>query len=293
MVNPFRKAYSFHRKTVLIVGGSRGLGLVLARELAAEGANVILSARDEEDLEKAKWALRLVGGGGSTTTIGCDATRRPEVVSLVHKVREQVGPIDVLMNVLGMIEVGPIENMGVEDYEKAMQTHFWAPLYCTMEVLSDLIERKGRVVNISSIGGKVSLPHLSPYSASKFALTGFSEGLGAELERYGVTVTTVCPGLMRTSNLDSVRSKINPKYSWFALSDSLPLVSQASQKAASKIIRACRRGRREVILTLPAKCAVTFHAFFPSTTIRALGFLNRYLPGQTKSLSNGKRLVLN
>jgi NAD(P)-dependent dehydrogenase (short-subunit alcohol dehydrogenase family) len=139
--------------------------------------------------------------GAEVLTIPCDITNKQSVDDMIATVTSRFGGVDVLVNNAGVIQVGPIEVMTTEDFELAMKAHFWGPLYTTMAVLPSMRQkRSGRIVNISSIGGKVSVPHLVPYSASKFALVGFSKGLRAELMKDGIKVTTVCPGLMRTGS---------------------------------------------------------------------------------------------
>ncbi|MGH9900873.1 MAG: SDR family NAD(P)-dependent oxidoreductase, partial [Pyrinomonadaceae bacterium] len=193
------REYDLRGKTVLITGGSRGLGLVLARELAREGANLAICARDPAELERAR--VDLINRGANAIAFPCDVTDRAQVKELVDVVRHRFGRIDVLVNNAGVIQVGPVEEMTLEDYEEAMRTHFWGPLHMILEVLPDMRRRGGgRIVNVSSIGGKIGVPHLTPYSASKFALVGLSEALRAELGKDGVVVTTVCPGLMRTGS---------------------------------------------------------------------------------------------
>src|SRR5688572_8226884 len=160
--------YDFEGKTVLITGGSRGLGLVLARRFAAEGANVAVCARDPRELERAR--ADLAGRGASVFAFPCDVTDRSQVRELVEVVKRHFGRVDVLVNNAGVIQVGPLETMTLEDFEQAMAVHFWGPLYATLAVLPQMRARgEGRVVNVSSIGGKISVPHLVPYSASKFA----------------------------------------------------------------------------------------------------------------------------
>jgi short-subunit dehydrogenase len=189
--------------------------------------------------------------------------------------------VDVLVNNAGVIEVGPMEVMTVEDYEEAMRTHFWGPLYATLAVLPGMrLRGQGRIVNISSIGGKLAPPHLLPYAASKFALTGLSEGLRAELKKDGIYVTTVCPGLMRTGSPINAtfKGQNRAEYAWFSISDALPLASMAAERAARQIVRACRRGDAEVILSLPAKLAAKFHGLFPGLTSDLMGLIHRLLP---------------
>jgi len=287
------RSYDFRDKAVLITGGSRGLGLVLARELAQEGARLALCARDEADLEHARGDLE--ARGAQVVTVPCDVTDREKVRQMVRSVRDRFGPIDVLINNAGTIQVGPLEVMTLEDYESAMKTHFWAPLYTTLAVLPEMRQRRqGRIVNISSIGGKISVPHLVPYSASKFALVGFSEGLRAELAKDGVWVTTVCPGLMRTGSpvRADFKGRHREEYAWFSISDALPLFSIGAERAAREIVAACRRGDAEIVLSLPAKVAVWFHGLFPRLTADVLGQVNRLLPGAggigTRSAKGGE-----
>ncbi len=217
--------YDFKNKTVLITGGSRGLGLVLAREFAREGARrLAICARDERELGQARMDLEKFGV--EVMAVQCDLTNKQDVNEMVAAINRRFGHIDVLVNNAGVIQVGPLEVMTNEDFELAMNAHFWAPLHTIMAVLPSMRQRKaGRIVNITSIGGKVSVPHLVPYSASKFALVGLSKGLRAELAKDGITVTTICPGLMRTGSPRNADFKGQHRfeYAWFSISDALPL----------------------------------------------------------------------
>jgi NAD(P)-dependent dehydrogenase (short-subunit alcohol dehydrogenase family) len=279
MVLRRRRTISLRSKTVFITGGSRGLGFVLAREFAARGARVAVSARDSNDLQRAEAQLKQI-----TDQILCleaDMTMREEVELAVQKIEAQFGPIDILVNNAGSIRVGPVETMTIDDYRDSINTHFWGPYFATVAILPALQRRKqGRIVNISSIGGKISVPHLVPYSVGKFALTGFSEGLRSELVKDNIHVTTVCPGLMRTGSPRNAFFKGNneAEYAWFSISDALPLISMSARRAARQIIRACARGDAEVVLSLPAKVAVKFHGLFPGLTTDILGLINVLLP---------------
>jgi NAD(P)-dependent dehydrogenase (short-subunit alcohol dehydrogenase family) len=272
--------YELKGKTVLVTGGSRGLGLVLAREFAEEGANVVICARDPAELEKAR--ADLAGRGASVFAFPCDVTDRAQVKELIQVVRRRFGGVDVLVNNAGVIQVGPLEVMTLEDFEQAMAVHFWGPLYATLEVLPRMRARRdGRIVNISSIGGKVSVPHLVPYSASKFALVGLSDGLRAELAKDNIYVTTVCPGLMRTGSPRnaSFKGQHRAEYAWFSISDALPVTSIKAERAARQIVEACKRGQAELVITTQAVLAVKFRALFPEATADILALANRLLPG--------------
>lgn len=195
------RAISFDGRVVVITGGSRGLGLLVARLLASEGARLALIARDPAELQRA--SIDLEERGSVPLTIPCDVGDRAQAEGAIQQVVQHFGRIDVIVNDAGTIEVGPVEHMMVADFESAMRVHFWGPLYLTLAALPHLrqtTDRSGRVVNISSIGGRIAVPHLLPYCASKFALTGLSDGLRAELSKDGIRVTTVLPGLMRTGS---------------------------------------------------------------------------------------------
>ena len=272
--------YGLRGKTVLITGGSRGLGLVLARECAREGANVAICSRDSVELERARAELK--GQGAHVLAFPCDVTDRAQVRELVEVVTGHFGRIDVLVNNAGVIQVGPIEVMTLEDYEQAMNVHFWGPLYLMLAVLPQMRERgEGRIVNISSIGGKIGVPHLVPYSASKFALVGLSEGMRAELAKDGVVVTTVCPGLMRTGSPRNAtfKGQHRAEYAWFSISDALPVTSIQAERAARQIVAACKRGDAELIISTQAVAAVRFHQLFPEASADARALVNRLLPG--------------
>jgi NAD(P)-dependent dehydrogenase (short-subunit alcohol dehydrogenase family) len=265
---------------VLITGGSRGLGLVLAREFGRQGARLAICARDVDELDRAGRDLQ--GRGLDVVAVPCDVRVRGQVENMVRSVAERMGGIDILVNNAGIIQVGPLDTLTLADYEDAMAANFWAAVYVTHAILP-LLRRQGggRIVNISSIGGKVSVPHMLSYSASKFALTGWSEGLRAELAREGILVTTVCPGLMRTGSPRNAtfKGEHRAEYAWFSVSDALPGLSVAAERAARAVIAACRAGEAEVVLTVPAKVAVKVHGLFPGLTAGILGLLNRLLPG--------------
>ncbi len=271
--------FDLNDKVVVITGGARGLGLVMARQLVELHAKVAICARDEGELNRARADLE--ARGGQVLAVQTDVTDRDQLLRFLQEVRDELGPIDVLVNNAGVMDVGPVEHMSRADYERAMATHFWAPLHATLAVLPQMRERgEGRIVNITSIGGKIAVPHLLPYSASKFALVGLSEGLRAELAKDGIRVTTVVPGLMRTGSPPNAmfKGQHRAEYAWFAVAGSLPLTSMRAERAAARIIEAMRHGDPEVVPSLQAKLALKVHALAPGLAQRALGLANRLLP---------------
>jgi len=270
---------SIRNRVTLITGGSRGLGLVLAREFASRGARVAICARRERELERVR--DEFADAGWPLLTLTCDVGVRGEVARMITVVREKIGDIDILVNNAGALLVGPAENQETEAFEDAMQTNFWGPFFAIREVAPQMKRRRfGRIVNIASIGGKVAFPHLLPYSTSKFALVGYSEGLRAELAKYNVLVTTVCPGLMRTGSPRNADFTGQPEkeYAWFAISDSLPVASIGARGAARKIIDACIHGDAEIHLGLAAKLGALAQGCAPSATAELLSLVDRLMP---------------
>ncbi|HEY1583251.1 MAG TPA: SDR family oxidoreductase [Chthoniobacterales bacterium] len=277
-----RGNFSFTGKSVLITGGSRGLGLAIARQLAMEGARVALLARDEKELERACDELR--GIGGEAFAVPCDLLDRGQSLGAIETVIDRFGSLDVLINNAGVIEVGPLENMQRHDFEKSIQLHLWAPFNLIRQVIPQMRRAGGgRIVNISSIGGKVAVPHMAPYSMSKFALVGLSDAFRNELARDRIRVTTVMPGLMETGSQVHAKFKGNhgAEYTWFSLSSALPFASVDADRAAQKIVEACRHGQASLIIGFPARVAIIGNALFPSLTGEVMKLLSRVLPGAT------------
>lgn len=258
------KDYDLKDKTVLIAGGSHGLGLSLAREFALAGSNVIICARETDELDQAK--RRLNDMGIDMTTVQCDITHQIETDATMQAIQSAHNPIDILVNNAGAIHLGPSETMTKEDYQEAMDTHFKGAFNTTEAVLSEMKERKeGRILNIASVGGKIPAPHLTPYTASQFALVGYSEAMRIELAEYGIIVTTVCPGFMRTSSLENAHFKgqNNKEYSWSPIAGTVPGISMDIDQAAKQIVAACRNGDADIILRRPItnmqpECSIDF-----------------------------------
>lgn len=276
---------SLKDQVVLITGSSRGLGFLLAQEFAREGCRLVLCARDASELEHAQ--AQLEQQGADVIAIPCDVSDRAQVDELVQEAVASRGSIDILVNNAGIIQVGPVETMTIEDFENALGTMFWGTLYPTLAVLPDMLTRTyGRIVNVTSIGGKVSVPHLLPYNAAKFAAVGLSEGLRAELAHKGITVTTIVPGLMRTgSYLNALfNGQHENEFTWFSLGSSLPFITMNAEQAAREIVHATKQGESEYILTLPARLLALVHGVFPGVTAQVLGLVARFLlPGADRS----------
>jgi NAD(P)-dependent dehydrogenase (short-subunit alcohol dehydrogenase family) len=273
-----RPRYSFSGKTVLITGGARGLGLAMARRFADEGAHVVLVSRSADELARAAAELR--ARGAHVTVHVADLRDAQRAAGVVGEVVGTTGRLDVLVNNAGVIQVTPFEHATTADFQDSLDIHFWAPLHLIRAALPHLEEQRGRIVNISSIGGRTGVPHLLPYSAGKFALTGLSEGLHAELSRRGVHVLTVTPGLMRTGSHRNalVRGRHQAEARWFGVAAGMPLISMQVERAAREIVDALAAGRARVTPNVVARAAEVADALTPELVATASRLATRLLP---------------
>ena len=266
-------------RVVVVTGGSRGLGLRIADELVRQGARVVIAARDTDELDAAERLL--VAAGGEVLPIRADVTVPDDASVIVDATVRRFGRLDVLINNAGVITVGPLSTMELDDFEKQMAVHFWGPLRLIRAALPHL-ERSdaGRIVNVTSIGGRVAVPHLGPYSASKAALVGLSDVLRAELAPSGVKVTTVCPGLMRTGSHLHAEFKGDraKEASWFSASAVAPVLAMDAGRAAARIVAACRRGDPYATFNVFSTLGVRAEGVAPGLTRRAMGVAARLLP---------------
>lgn len=277
----FHRRFSFRNRVVLVTGGSRGLGLVLARELVREGARVAICSSNIDSVERAVEDLRAYSSNGQVMGLRCDVRSDEDVFDTVMRVQRVWGEIEVLFNVAGIIEVGPVDAMQMTDFENAMNVNCWGALRTTQCVLPGMRRIGwGRIVNVASLGGKQAVPHMLPYVVSKFALVGMSKGLRAELKKDNIFVTAACPGLMRTGSPRNAtfKGRNHAEYAWFAVGDSLPVVSMSAEKAASQIMAACQAGRGEVLITNCANLSSYLQGMFPELTREMLELVNQFLP---------------
>jgi len=269
-------------EVAIVTGASRGLGLALARELARHSARLVICARDQDQLEGAE--ADLLALGAEVVAVPCDTGDEGTADLLVAAALERYGRLDIVINNAGIIQVGPVESTQPADYEAAMRTMALAPVRLTLDALPVMRgQAHGRIVNITSIGGKVSVPHLLPYSTAKFAAVGFSEGLRAELGPGPVAVTTVVPGLLRTGSHLNARfsGRSEEEFTWFSLGASLPVISMDAGTAARQIVEAMRQRRAELILTPLGQLAARGAGIFPEFTSALLHLTRQMLPAAT------------
>ena len=266
-------------KIALVPGGSRGLGLLVSRELLDRGYTVAIAARDRDELMRAREQL---APHGTVKDYVCDVRDAQEVHELVRQVERDLGPVAVLITVAGIIQTGPLEALTREHFTDAIDTMTYGPIHCALAVLPGMRERRsGRIGTVTSVGGLVSPPHLLPYATAKFGAVGFSEGLAVALAGSGVTATTIAPGLMRTGSHERAyfTGQASKEYAWFAPAASLPLLSMNADRAARIIVAGVLAGKPVVLVGWLPKIAQRVHGLAPGLTTRAMGVANRLLPG--------------
>ena len=265
------------RPVVLITGGSRGLGLAIATRFAQTPARLVLASRTMAELQQAQDTLLATYSHlrpEDFHLVAADLAKPEECQRLVAEAIDRYGRMDVLVNNAAIIDVGPVESQTLEIFEQTMQINFFAALYTTWAALPHLRKqtplagtRRASIVNIASIGGKIAVPHMLPYSAAKVALVGFSEGLHAELRHKGIRVTTVCPGLMRTGGEDHVNivGDVEFERRWFTFAAKTPGLAVSTRYAANRIFHAVACGRAEITISPQAWLAARFAGIFPET----------------------------
>jgi NAD(P)-dependent dehydrogenase (short-subunit alcohol dehydrogenase family) len=281
------------RPVALVTGASRGLGFLIARELADRGHDLVVCARSADGLETAAEDLR--GHGTEVVAVAADVGVPDDARRVVAEAEQRFGRLDVVVLAAGVIQVGPVEEFTAQDVAAAMDTMFWGTVHPVLAALPLLSRAHGRVLAVTSVGGKLPAPRLLPYVAAKHAAVGFAEGLRVEAGRQGVSVTVGVPGLMRTGSTrnalfagDRVAER-----RWFTLGASLPVLSMDAEKAARRLVRAALQRRPEIVLTPLAQLGIRVHAIAPSTTLRMVTLVDRLLlprPGGTAEQAPGHAL---
>ncbi len=194
---------NFRDKKVVITGAGSGIGQATAIEFAARGADLVVSDINEEGL--AKTIIAIEAKGGRALGHLADVSQPNEVESLINKAIETGGRIDILMNNAGVAVAGEIRHLALKDWQRVVAINLWGPIYGVHHALPHMIKQNsGHIINVSSAAGMLAGPGLSAYSTSKFGIVGFTEVLRNEISRYGIGVTLVCPGFVRTNIFSSL-----------------------------------------------------------------------------------------
>jgi short-subunit dehydrogenase len=186
------KGDEFRGQVAIVTGASSGIGRALALQLASQGAKVVLAARRAGLLEETAAACRQAGG--EALAVPTDVADEAQCKALIEKAVAAFGRVDMLINNAGLAVVARLEDFpDLSLFKHTINVNFYGAIYCTYYALPHLVRSRGRIVAVSSLGGKAPAPYNSPYVASKFAMHGFFDSLRIEMVKYGISVTIICP----------------------------------------------------------------------------------------------------
>jgi len=244
----------FKNKVVLITGASSGIGKQTAIEFAKLGSSIILVARRKNKLEQVENELKQFNV--NTLVCACDVSKKDQVEELSKIVLQKFDSIDILVNNAGFAIYGSVSDLSIDEIESQMETNYFGMIYCVKNFLPLMLKKKsGHIVNVASVGASFSVPGVSSYCATKFAMLGFSEGLKHELYGTGVGLTVVSPIMVRTPLFE------HPSFTNFSKFSTG--VSLSSETVAKTIIKASNSSRLEIVVPSVARAVIWFKQTFP------------------------------
>jgi len=242
--------------TAIVTGASSGIGRETARALAAKGASVVLASRNRAKLEDV--AIDLVHLPGRTLVVPTDVTDRLAVEALVRRTVEEFGSLDILVNSAGCGLYAPIATGSIENMRRLFDVNFWGAIHCIQSAAPYMqSQRRGHIVNVSSIAGHFSPPYMGAYAATKYALRAISDALRNEVAAAGIGVSTIYPGLTQTSFTEAMTQEIPVPHI-------PPIVRFVPARAvADRILSAIRWNLRDVFVSPEDLAAVAGAALAP------------------------------
>ncbi|MBM7709201.1 SDR family NAD(P)-dependent oxidoreductase [Enterococcus lemanii] len=244
-------------KVVVVTGGSTGLGEAICYEAAKQGAIVIVCARRKEQIEKVSQKCQQLSGQPSFAFL-VDVSVPESIEDLVVKINQAVDNVDILVNNAGFGVFEEFLSFDLEQARQMFEVNFFGMLYLTQALAIGMVEKKqGHIINIASMAGKMATPKSTVYSATKFAVLGFSNALRLELKPHHVQVTTVNPGPIKTTFFDQAdpSGEYLDKIDWFVLDP---------QKLAKLIVNNMIRPKREINRPYAMSFAARCYDLFPT-----------------------------
>lgn len=248
----------FKDKIVLITGASSGIGHALALAFARQGAHLVLAARRKQRLEDLSRQINALGS--KSIVVECDVTKNEDLEQAIEQAHQSLGMIDVVIANAAIPMGGKFESLSLDSYRKEMETNVFGLLRTAYAGLDDLKKTQGRLVLLGSVAGYTSFPGSSAYAMSKFAVRAFAESVRYELADRGVNVVLISPGFIQSElRLVDNRGNYHPDYK-----DYIPgWLRMPTEKAAKKIVKAIRRGKRETFITIHARIFYGLRQYFP------------------------------
>lgn len=285
-------------RVVIVTGASRGLGFAIAQEFARRGSRLAICCRHGADIARAVQALQR--DGADAFGMACDASDPAQVQAFVERVLDRFGSIDILVNNAGQCFVGPASELTADDLEYALRNIFWLQYHPTMAVLPHMRARRfGRIVNVTSIGGKVPTPHQAAYNTAKYAATGWSETLAVELAKDGIRVSTVTPPPLKDGALMPVHfnGRAEEEFSWFARALTSPLSATDPDRAAWTVVDAAEHGDPQRAVAPLSWLTQRAHGLAPNLMTHLFALVDRFYlpaagpPGQTSKMMLGSEIA--
>jgi len=195
-------------RVAIVTGGGRGIGREIALLFAGEGAKVAVTARSSDQLSSV--VEEIARSGGKAIGVKSDVSRRENVQEMIEETMEKLGRIDILVNNAGIMQGGPFVAFDPEDWRRIIEVNLMGTFYCTKAVAPILIEQGwGRIINIASRSGKIGIPYLTAYVASKHGVVGFTKALAEELAPFNITVNAICPGTVETDMIpETIKERV-------------------------------------------------------------------------------------
>jgi NAD(P)-dependent dehydrogenase (short-subunit alcohol dehydrogenase family) len=286
-------------RVVMITGGARGLGLAIAREFLKRGCKLAICGRGGDVVDRAVEELR--SQGADVFGAACDASDPEQARDFVARVVERFGSIDVLVNNAGQCFAGPAVQLEAETVEQALRGIFWVQFHPTMAVLPHMRSRRfGRIVNITSISGKLPTSHQAAYSTGKYAATGWSETLSVELAREGIHVSTLTPPPLRNGAPMGVHfnGRAEEEFLWFTRILTSRLATTTADRTARVVVDAAEHGDRERAISALSWFGTRVQGLSPNLMGWFMTQLERWqpdhgAPGEKSKMRPGYEVVAN